>query len=395
VDKLKVVVNDRLVLVGTAHVSPASVKEVEETIAEHEPDIVAVELDEKRYEVLKNKQKWEETPVTDMIRGGRAFFFLAQVFLSSIQRRLGKEFGAEPGSEMLAAINTAEGRKIKVELVDRDIAITLRKAWRTMGFREKLRLFWEFNKAMVGFYDEEEEIDLEEIMQEDVITMMVEELSKIAPSVTEILIFERDAFIAKKLDGLTKKGKVVAVVGAGHLKGIQKNLANINKTPSFEELNTVPEKRIKLGKTIAYLIPILFFALMIWLIYNGLTSQDPTYWEDLRRVLLTWILINGICSAAGAAIARGHPYSIVTAFLAAPFTSLNPAVAAGWFAGAVEAKVRTPTVKDFKDLSAIETTKQFLNNRVIRVLMVAALANVGSIIGTFVAGAEIVNIIFG
>ncbi len=392
---LKVVVNDRLVLVGTAHVSPASVKEVEETIAEHKPEIVAVELDEKRYEVLKNQKKWEDTPVTDMIRGGRAFFFLAQVFLSSIQRRLGKEFGAEPGSEMLAAINSAESKKIKVELVDRDIAITLKKAWRTMGLREKLRLFWEFNKAMVGFNDEEEELDLEEIMQEDVITMMVEELSKIAPSVTEILIFERDAYIAKKLDELTKKGKVVAVVGAGHLKGIQKNLAHIDKTPSFEELNTVPEKRIKLGKTIAYLIPILFFALLIWLVINGLTSQDPTYWEDLRRVLLTWILINGICSAVGAAIARGHPYSIITAFLAAPFTSLNPAVAAGWFAGAVEAKVRTPTVRDFKDLSTIESTKQFLNNRVIRVLMVAALANVGSIIGTFIAGAEIANIIFG
>lgn len=392
---MKVVVNDRLVLVGTAHVSPASVKEVEETIAEHKPDIVAVELDEKRYEVLKNQKKWEDTPVTDMIRGGRAFFFLAQVFLSSIQRRLGKEFGAEPGSEMLAAINSAESKKIKVELVDRDIAITLKKAWRTMGLREKLRLFWEFNKAMVGFNDEEEELDLEEIMQEDVITMMVEELSKIAPSVTEILIFERDAFIAKKLDELTKKGKVVAVVGAGHLKGIQKNLAHIDKTPSFKELNTVPEKRFKLGKTIAYLIPILFFALLIWLVINGLTSQDPTYWEDLRRVLLTWILINGICSAVGAAIARGHPYSIITAFLAAPFTSLNPAVAAGWFAGAVEAKVRTPTVRDFKDLSAIESTKQFLNNRVIRVLMVAALANVGSIIGTFIAGAEIVNIMFG
>jgi pheromone shutdown-related protein TraB len=392
---LKVVVNDRLVLVGTAHVSPASVKEVEETIAEHEPDIVAVELDEKRYEVLKNQKKWEDTPVTDMIRGGRAFFFLAQVFLSSIQRRLGKEFGAEPGSEMLAAINSAESKKIKVELVDRDIAITLRKAWRTMGLREKLRLFWEFNKAMVGFNDEEEELDLEEIMQEDVITMMVEELSKIAPSVTKILIFERDAFIAKKLFGLTKKGKVVAVVGAGHLKGIQKNLANIHKTPSFKELNTVPEKRIKWGKTIAYLIPVLFGALLLWLVYNGLTTENPTYWEDLRNVLLTWFLINGICSAIGAAIARGHPYSIITAFLAAPFTSLNPAVAAGWFAGAVEAKVRTPTVRDFKDLSAIESTKQFLNNRVIRVLMVAALANVGSIIGTFVAGAEIVNIIFG
>jgi pheromone shutdown-related protein TraB len=391
---LKVVVNDRLVLVGTAHVLKASVEEVEEAIKEHKPDVVAVELDEKRHEVLMNKKKWEETPVTDMIRGGKAFFFLAQVFLASIQRRLGKEFGAEPGSEMLAAIKSAESSAIRVELVDRDITITMRKAWRTMGLREKFRLFWEFSKAMVGYPGEEEEINLEEIMNEDAITMMIEELSEIAPSVTRILVYERDAYIAKKLSALSEEGKVVAVVGAGHLKGIQENLSNIDDTPSFEELNAVPKKRIKLGKAIAYLIPILFFALLGWLVFNGLTTQDPEYWDNLKRVMLTWFLINGVFSAIGAAIARGHPYSILTAFIAAPFTSLNPAVAAGWFAGAVEAKVRTPTVKDFQDLSKIETTKQFLNNRVIRVLMVAALANIGSVIGTFVAGAEIFRIMF-
>jgi pheromone shutdown-related protein TraB len=383
---LKVVVSDRLVLVGTAHVSPASVKEVEDTIKEYSPDIVAVELDEKRYEVLMNKQKWEETPVTDMIRGGKAFFFLAQVFLSSIQRRLGKEFGAEPGSEMMAAIKVAENKALRVELVDRDITITLKKAWRTMGLREKVRLFWEFSKAMVGVTDEEE-IDLEEMMNEDAITMMIEELSKIAPSVTKILVFERDAFIAKKLSKLTGEGKVVAVVGAGHIMGIQENLKNIDKTPSFEELNSVPTKRVKWTKVIAYLIPILFGAMLIWLVLRG-------NWDKFFSALLAWILINGICSAIGAALARGHPYSIATAFLAAPLTSLNPTVAAGWFAGAVEAKVRTPTVKDFQDLSELETMKQFFNNRVVRVLMVAALANVGSMIGTFVAGAQIFQIMF-
>jgi pheromone shutdown-related protein TraB len=278
---LKVEVNEKLVLVGTAHVSQASVKEVEEAIRQYEPDVVAVELDEKRLEVLLNKKKWEETPITDMIRGGKAPFFLAQVFLASIQRRLGKEFGAEPGSEMLAAIKEAEKNAIRVELVDRDITITMRKAWRTMGFREKFRLFWEFSKAMVG-YSDEEEIDLEEIMNEDVITMLIEELSEIAPSVTKILVFERDAYIAKKLSGLSEEGKVVAVVGAGHLKGIQENLAKIQETPSFEDLNAVPKKRIKLGKAIAYAIPILFFSLLIWLVYNGLAF----YMVHNKRCLL-------------------------------------------------------------------------------------------------------------
>lgn len=384
---MKVEVSDNLVLVGTAHVSKASVEEVEAAIEEYKPDVVAVELDEKRFEVLTNKQKWEETPITDMIRGGKAFFFLAQVFLASIQRRLGKEFGAEPGSEMLAAINSAKEKQIKVELVDRDITITLKKAWRTMGIREKFRLFWEFSKAMVG-YSDEEEIDLEEIMDEDVISMMIEELSQIAPSVTEILVFERDAFIAKKLSILSKENKVVAVVGAGHIKGIQKNLKEIDKTPSFEELNSIPKKRVKWSKVIAYSIPILIIGLLIWLILRG-------NWDKFFSALFWWILINGICSAIGAAAARGHPYSIATAFLAAPFTSLNPAVAAGWFAGAVEAKVRTPTVKDFQDLSTLESTKEFLNNKVIRVLMVAALANIGSMVGTFIAGGWLINIMLG
>jgi pheromone shutdown-related protein TraB len=176
-------------------------------------------------------------------------------------------------------------------------------------------------------------------------------------------------------------------VGAGHIKGIQENLKNIDKTPSFKELNSIPTKRVKWSKVIAYSIPILFGAILIWLILRG-------NWDKFFSALLVWVLINGICSAIGAALARGHPYSIATAFLAAPFTSLNPAVAAGWFAGAVEAKVRTPTVKDFQDLSALESTKQFLNNKVVRVLMVAALANIGSMIGTFIAGAEIVRIIY-
>jgi len=263
----------------------------------------------------------------------------------------------------------------------------MKKAWRTRGLREKFRLFWEFSKAMVGYPGEEEESDLEEIMNEDAITMMIEELSEIAPSVTRILVYERDAYIAKKLSALSEEGKVVAVVGAGHLKGIQENLSNIDNTPSFEELNAVPKKRIKTTKVITYAIPILFIILLAWLIIHG-------DWDKLFSAMFTWIIINGAFSAIGAILARGHPYSIITAFLAAPFTSLNPAVAAGWFAGAVEAKVRTPKVKDFEELSTVETTKEFLNNKVIRVLMVAALANIGSVIGTFVAGAGIITIIF-
>ncbi len=433
---MKAVINDNLILVGTAHILQESVTEVEEVIKEHQPRIVAVELDQKRYEALTQKQQWEEASIFKIIKEGKAYLLMAQIFLASIQRRLGKEYGVEPGSDMLAAIKAAESNGIEVSLVDRDITITMKKAWVTMGLREKLRLFWEFNKALIGFYDEEE-IDIEGMMKEDIITTMVEELKEIAPSVTEVLIFERDAYIAKKLHELSKEDRTVGVVGAGHINGIKENLKNIDKTPSFEELETIPSPGFrtvsaiitsvlflifggwilnlffpdypsifefyiiyltlpiiigvfmggacgfalggKLGpKSIGFFIPVFLSILVIYLLSIG-------DWERLQTMFLYWFLINGIFSAIGAAIAGGHPLTVATAFIAAPFTSLNPSVAAGWFAGLVEAKLRTPTVKDFQEMSTYETIRQYLKNRVFRILLVMALANLGSTIGTWVA----------
>jgi pheromone shutdown-related protein TraB len=386
---LQVKVNDNIILIGTAHISIESVKEVKDAIEKFKPDIVAIELCKRRHDAITKKDKWESTPVTQLLKSNNAYLMLAQTFLSSIQRRLGKEYGVEPGSEMIAAMIEAKKHDIEVALVDRDISITLKRAWRQMGIREKFRLTWEFLKAMLGFGDEElGELDLKKLMDQDVISALMEEFGEIAPSATNVLIHERDEYIAKKILDESKKGRVIAVVGAGHLKGIKKHLDKKKLDVDLKDLEFVPKKRFSILKAVGYAIPILFAVLIGWALFTKGTDLALS-------MFFYWFIINGICSAVGTAIARGHPLSIGTAFVAAPITSLNPAIAAGWVAGYVEAKLRTPVIKDFKELSKIETLRQFLNNRVIRLLMVVALANVGSMIGTIVAFPYIANLLTG
>ena len=373
-------INDNIILVGTAHISEDSVNEVKDTIDKYKPDIVAVELCKRRYDAITNKDSWEEKPITHLLKGNNAYFMLAQTFLASIQRKLGKEYGVEPGSEMIAAVDIAKEKKIDVALVDRDISVTLKRAWKKMGFREKMHLIWEFLKAIVGFDEEElEELDLEELMDQDVISQLMEEFGEMAPSVATVLIHERDKYIAKKILEASKKGRVVAVVGAGHMQGIKKHI-NSGKLDEVDikELEYVPKKKFSILKAVGYAIPVVFAALIIFGFYTKGT-------ELVLSMFLWWFLINGVFSAIFTAIARGHILSILTAFIAAPITSLNPAVAAGWVAGYVEAKMRTPKIKDFKEISKMDSLRDFWNNRVIRLLMVVALANLGSMIGTIIA----------
>lgn len=375
-------ITDNIILIGTAHISKESVSEVRKAIEMHKPDVVAVELCQRRFESISKKDKWENTPVTALIRSNNAYFILAQTFLSSIQRKLGEEYGVEPGSEMIAAMQEAEKSNIPVALVDRDITVTLKRAWRMMGIREKVKVVWEFLKAMIGFDEEElEELDLQELMKQDVLSQMMEEFSGIAPSASKVLISERDSYIAQKIFEESKKGKVLAVVGAGHINGIKKHLEKQNPNIDLQELEQIPKKRFSLIKVVEIAIPVIFFSVIGWIIYS--TGVDP--WNKIKDIFVIWFLVHGILAAVGVAVARGHPLSIFTAFIAAPFTSLEPFFAPGWFAGLVEARLRKPLIKDFQELSKIQTIRDFLRNKVIRLLMVVALANLGSILGTIIA----------
>jgi pheromone shutdown-related protein TraB len=244
---------------------------------------------------------------------------------------------------------------------------------------------------MVGYEEEDlEDLDLKELMKEDVISALMKEFSDIAPSASKVLINERDNYIAKKIYDESKKGKVVAVVGAGHINGIKDFLDKKDLDINLEELEQIPKKRVSVGKIVAFAIPVIFALIVVWL----LISRGSNAWAEIGNIFFWWFMIHGILSALGAAIARGHPLSILTAFVAAPFTSLEPFFAPGWFAGLVEAKLRTPVVKDFHELRKIESLKEFWNNKVIRLLMVVALANLGSMIGTLVAFPYIAHLVF-
>ncbi|MBW3581491.1 MAG: TraB/GumN family protein [Euryarchaeota archaeon] len=389
---MQVQIGDNILLVGTAHVSKSSVEEVREAIETFRPDTVAVELDEVRHKAITNRKEWEATPFTKLLKGTTLYFFLAQTFLASYQRRMGEAEGVEPGAEMLEALRAGEASGAEVALADRDIGVTFKRAFAVMGFREKMRILWELMRALVGAEKEEEREPVDKLLDQDVITTMMEELGEFAPSIKSVVIDERDLYLATRImdatEGNTKK--VVGVVGAGHLQGIKKQLEDPSPV-SLELLEHIPRKSIRWGKIIGYGIPLLVLALFGWLAWDA--YQTGSY-ERLVNAALYWVVINGALSALGALIARGHILSIITAFIAAPITSLNPALAAGWFAGLTEAFVRKPTVADFNGLAHLVTMKDMFNNQVMRVIMVAALANVGSAIGTYLALGEILRSVF-
>jgi pheromone shutdown-related protein TraB len=372
-----------VVLVGTAHVSERSRELVRETIEEESPDIVGVELDKGRRETLMNEPQWKDTNVYDIIRSGRAPMFLASLLLTNFQKRMGEELGTKPGAEMLEAMEHAGDAS--VELLDRDINITFKRAWQRMTLKEKLKILY---SVLFSFLEEGEAIDeevLEKLQEEDALNAMLEELAQEIPSVKEVLIDERDAYIAAKIQhALSERtgATMVAVVGAGHINGIVSHLPTPVEAAPLERV----ESSRSWFKAIAWGVPVLLAALLVIGFYTN--GADVTI-----RMLQAWFLINGTLSTIGVICALGHPLSALVAFLAAPFTSLNPTLAAGWFAGLTEAHVRKPKVRDFEALGSITGLTDLWRNKITRTLLVVAFANIGSTIGTAVALPWIISLL--
>lgn len=370
-----------ITLVGTAHVSLESVNEVREVIQRVKPAIVAVELDANRKVALTDKKRFEETPITDMLRGGKSSFILAQSLLASYQRRMGAKMGVEPGAEMLVAMQEADAVQAEVALVDRDIGVTLRRAYALMGFREKMRLSWELLKSLVGLDKEEEEVNVDDILKDDVLTAMMAELAAMAPSVSKVLVSERDAYLASNIHEASKKGTVVAVLGAGHLKGVEEYLRNPSTIPDKKPFEVVPKKRFKVGAIIFGVITLALLAWVSYSLYTGFTTGDFT---NFRRHLIEYVIVMGGTCALGAIVARGHPLAVLTAFVAAPTKIFHPFVGSGIFAGLVQAKFSKPTVKDFQNITHLETIGDMYRNRVTHVLLVTSLSQLFADVGLFI-----------
>ncbi len=365
----------RLIIVGTAHVSKKSVEEVKEVIEKERPDAVAVELCPRRYHALVHGQR-EDISIVDVIKSGNVFMLIFQLILAYFQRKVGEETGVKPGGEMLVAIEKAREVGADVILIDRDIGITFKRFWQKLSFFEKVKLIVHLIRSSFSG----EDIEVDEMLEEDVLDMLVKEFRKISPNAAKVLIDERDIYMAANLlNALSRYNKIVAVVGAGHRRGIENALLKLKDNPvDLREL-----EEVKSGRNYLKIFMGAFTAIIIATFVLIAMSLNT---EVLVRAFLCWFLINGILSAIGAAIARGHPLSIITAFLCAWMTSLNPMIAAGWVSGLVEAWIQKPTVEDFSKLVEANSFKEMLRNRFFRVLLVAALTNIGSMIGTIYGG---------
>jgi pheromone shutdown-related protein TraB len=366
-----------VVIVGTAHVSEKSVQEVTQAIGEMKPDIVAVELCPARYRAITGQDEVDEIKISELLSGGKIYFLMVQWLLAYVQKKIGSEMGVKPGSEMIAAIEAAKNAGSRVALVDRDVGITIQRFWTAMSFMDKLRLVWAMIPAALG-WGGEEEIDIDTITQEDVVSQMISEFRKVSPSAARALVDERDAYIARNLYQLSKEGSVLAVVGAGHRGGIEKYLADPSSIPPIEALKERPKKRITFAKVFGAAVMVLIIATFGLVLYTSHSSHN------ILLAFGIWFVVTGGLSGLGVVLARGHPLSVLTAFLVAWMTTLNPLVAAGWFAGMVEAWKLKPTVSDLRKLGQCDTLDEMKDNRFFKVIMVAALANLGAMAGTFV-----------
>jgi pheromone shutdown-related protein TraB len=362
-----------IILVGTAHVSRESADLVERVIKEEKPDTVAVELCQSRYQAMTEEKKWKETDLIKVIREKKAFLLLSNLMLASFQKKIGKKLGIKPGEEMLRAVNTAKEMEADIHLADRDIRTTLSRTWRLMGLWTKFKLLFQLITSM-GDVDDIEKEDIEKLKQQDVLETLLSELGKSLPELQQVLIDERDQYLAHKIR--TAPGnKIVAVVGAGHVPGIKKYW---EEPVDIDALEIIPSKG-KWGMFFKWGIPVLVIALIVLGFYmaGANAGADMIKW---------WVLANATLAGLGAAVALAHPLTVLAAFIASPITSLNPMVAAGWVAGLVQVFLVKPKVKDFERLPEdIVSVKGFWKNKITRILLIVVLTNLGSSLGAFVA----------
>lgn len=359
-------------IIGTAHVSKESVREVQEAIAEFSPDVVAVELDAARYTALKKQV--QEASVESVLEAKTFTQLLVQWILAYLQRRIGIDVGVEPGAEMKAAVDEAEARGIRVGLIDRDIRITLRRFWQSLSFFEKIKMFYALAVSVVSIDDQE--IDVEELKKQDVIALAMEEFRKFSPNGARALIDERDAYLTHQIRKLSLSNeRILVVIGAGHREGVERYLADPSTLPPPESLTTEVKSR-PWGLIFGAIVTFLFIFLLTAIAFSGVGI------DVLVTALLYWVLVHGVLTAVFTLLARGHPLSALTGFAVSWFTALNPLIAAGWFSAIVEAKIRKPGPGDLGRISRAESLSEMMEIPLFRVVVVAAMANVGSTLGT-------------
>lgn len=381
----KPVQKQSLKIIGTAHVSQESIEEVQASILEIKPDVVAVELDINRFNnLLKDKSgdkqnENKEINIKEIIKGDQFTLFLVSGFLSYMQKKIGEDVGVKPGSEMMAAVEAAQEIGARVALIDRDIQITLRRALNQMSFWEKMKFVY---GILASFISSDEAVeDIESIKEGDTLAEVMEYFQEMSPQAFDVLVRERDAYMARMLLDITEE-KVVAVVGAGHQKGIKGYMNHPDKIPPLSELLRIKKSKYSLSKIILFSLPIIFILIFLLALLNGI---------NINSSLLEYVLLTGGLAFLGSILTGSKIYSAITAFIAAPITVIHPLLAAGWFAGIVEAKLRKVSMDDLANLPKCESLRELFGNSLFRVLMVVLGANIGASIGAFLS---IPNVLF-
>ncbi|HSL40412.1 MAG TPA: TraB/GumN family protein [Desulforhopalus sp.] len=368
-----------ILLVGTAHISQDSVNLVRTVIEQEEPDCVCLELDDKRYQALTEQQQWQSLDLKSIIKNKQLSTLLVSLLMASYQKRLGSKLGVTPGAELLMAAQTARRLQIPVSLCDRDVRITLRRAWKSTSFFKKGYLL---ASLLTGLFDRSEisEEKLRELKQSDVLSGMMAEMAETLPDLKRVLIDERDIFIAEKIKSSPGK-RVVAIVGAGHIEGMIASFATSN-VHRLTEISRIPP--VSKGYAIAgWTIPVLIIGALLTI---GLQKGAAVAGENL----VFWILANGIPAAIGALIAFAHPLTTLGAFAAAPITSLTPVIGAGYVCAFIQVLTCPPVVREFEAAGEdIATVRGWWRNRLLRVFLVFILTGIGSAVGTWIGGYEI------
>ena len=368
-----------IILLGTAHISRDSIKDVEQCIQEEHPDCVCVELDEQRYQALTNEKQWQELDIVEVLKSGKGFLLLANLVLAAFQKRIGADVGVKPGDEMKAAITTAKSLAIATELVDRPIHITLKRAWAKNNLWGRSKLLATLLSS--AFSTEKLTADeIEALKDKSEMDGMMAEMAAYLPHVKEVLIDERDRYLATKIWGAPGK-KIVAVLGAGHLEGTAAYLERLQNNAVSNDLADIADvpPKTKLAQLANWLFP----ALIILLIAAGFLKGGVT---ASTALLTRWILWNGSLAALGTILALGHPLSIIAGFIGAPLATLNPFIGVGLFTGIVQAWVRKPQVSDMEQLTVdITTIKGWYKNKIAHVLLIFFLSSLGGAIGNFIA----------
>ena len=372
--------NRTITLVGTAHVSAASIEEVKNAIENLSPDSVAIELDDKRRESISDNSSWQKMDIVKVLRSKQGFLLLANTVLASYQKRMGNPAGVKPGDELLCALNTAQEKNIPTVMVDRPISVTLQRAWAKNSFWGKCKLL----ASLLASAFSKEEVSpekIEQLKQKSEMDSMMDELSDYLPKVKEVLIDERDRYLACNIWECSGNN-ILCVLGAGHLSGVKAHLVRLaagSESTDCSDISEVPKKTLG-GKIASWTIPVLIVLLIIaGFVYGGVQAG--------KQMLGSWFLWNGVLAALGTILACGHPLTILVSLLGAPFTSLCPFIGIGIVSGIVQALLCKPKVQDMEKMSEDALSiKGFYKNRILRVLLVFFLSSVGSSVGTFVAG---------